>query len=139
MLLGVALGCDAERSLLPTAIAGTYVLARVDNSALPAVLYPGNFTGTVFADTFRLGANLRGTRTTVIRWDDVSRQTTGNVVRQHEDYVYRVTGSTFELTFVCPPNALCTEPQPLRTNLTADGLRISSGSPIVPLLYIRVD
>jgi hypothetical protein len=137
-MLGIQLACHSERALSPTFLEGTYALARVDTSALPTVLYPGNFGGTVFADTFRLGSDGKGTRTTIIRWDDLTTQTLGTVTRLQADYVYRVTGLSFDLLFVCPINALCTGPVPMRTSLTADGLRISSGSPIVPLVYVRV-
>jgi len=140
MALFGALSCNEPAAPLnPIAISGTYVLVKVDTSSLPTVLYPGQSTaGTVFADTFRLGPSGRGTRTSMIRWDDLSHQTQGNITRQQSNYGYRIVGSRFDLTFVCPIDADCTAPIPMATHLTADGIRIESGTSIVPLLYVRV-
>lgn len=140
LVLFGALRCNQPATPLdPNVVIGTYALVQVGGSSLPTILYPGpQFAGTVFADTFRLRQDGVGTRTTIIRWDDVARQTQGSATRQQSDYVYRVTDSSFELWFVCPINASCTQSHPMAANLTADGIRIESGTSVGPLSYVRV-
>jgi hypothetical protein len=140
LVLFGGLSCNQPATPLdPNAIIGTYALVQVGSSTLPTILYPGPQTAaTVFADTLRLRQDGRGTRTTIIRWDDLARQTQGSVMRQQSDYAYRVVGSGFELWWVCPINANCTLPGPMAANLTAAGIRVESGSSVGPLLFVRV-
>lgn len=140
LLLGAFISCEDSTAISPIEVMGTYVLVQVDSSTLPTVLFDGQISGRVLADTFRLRADFRGTRSMVLDWENVAQHTSTGPQRGLTDYSYHIAGDRIELQFVCPINALCSavlEPR-ISASLTADGLRITSGYRRLPLVYARV-
>jgi hypothetical protein len=102
------LGC--RDGLSPASVRGTYVLEKVGDDPMPSVIFRGpQGTVRVIADTLRLVADGRGTfvRVHVIESAE-SDAVAGAPGRLESALSYRVDGSKVEISYVCPPNAMCT-------------------------------
>jgi hypothetical protein len=115
-VLALASGC--RESLSPPGLVGTYVLQRVGDAPIPAVIFAaGGTTVRVIADTLVLGMNNRGRFVSIQTIEAqagpgaptrIAARLTYSVVRVQEAPADRVTSRVeVHLHFECPPNALC--------------------------------
>jgi hypothetical protein len=105
----------------------------------PAVLdiYEGHLE--ILNETLFLFADGTARREFRQRYDFNSPTQRDTTVRQEQEYTYELRGNRIELTFECPPNALCIAPPHLWGELTADGLELRwHVDTDVPLRYRRV-
>ena len=131
VLKGMALGAlialaGCQDGLSPTAVNGTYVLERVGDDPIPAiVLREGSAALRILADTLRLHPGGRGTFVSV---SVIELPTAGPLppvpVRLERELGWRVVRSSVEITFDCPPNADCAPGPHLVGHRTANGLVI---------------
>ncbi|HUF27728.1 MAG TPA: hypothetical protein VMM18_12200 [Gemmatimonadaceae bacterium] len=134
-VLAASIGCGDP--LRPADIAGTYVLERVGDDPLPAVVQSrSTFQIVAIADTIHLRRDGSGTRTTI----------TVMLLPDGETYpAFRTAvGVRFEIIrgkvrifsqFTCPSNANCALPAPLVVSRVAGGLRSVRESLDKPVLF----
>ena len=103
----VMLGC--RDSLGPRDVAGTYVLERVAFEPVPAVIFrDAQGTVRVVADTLRLRLNGGGSFVFIHVIEPADGGAASQTPTRIEiDFTYDVVGSTIEISYYCPPNALC--------------------------------
>lgn len=106
--LGALLLAGCESPLTPTDVAGTYVLERVGSSPLPApIVATDNFTITLVTDTLRLKTDETGSE---VRRQEVSSNAgdaPAHLERSDVPLVYRTRAGGIELSYLCPPDAVC--------------------------------
>lgn len=106
VLAVLAAGC--RESLSPFAVAGTYVLERVGDAPVPTVIFTDSRgTVRVIADTLVLGADGRGRFISVQTIEPEGASGPGAPMRVESDLRFDIVGSMVEITYVCPPSALC--------------------------------
>jgi hypothetical protein len=109
VLVFLAGGCrESVESLSPLDVVGTYVLERVGDAPVPAVIFAdGRGTVRVIADTLVLGTDGRGRFVSVQTIE--AQGTTGPVAptRTESDLFFGIAGSRIEIVFACPPGANC--------------------------------
>jgi len=100
-------GC--REGLAPGEVMGTYVLAQVGDDPLPAVVFrDGSGVVRIIADTLRLRDAGRGSFVSVrLIEQGSSAQLPVVPSRLESELTYRIVESRVEVTFACPPNALC--------------------------------
>jgi hypothetical protein len=103
----VTLGC--RDSLGPRDVAGTYVLERVGVEPVPAVIFrDGQGTVRVVADTLRLRVDGRGSFVFIhVIEPAIGGAAPEAPTRIEIDFTYDLVGSTIEISYDCPPMALC--------------------------------
>lgn len=102
-----AAGCDSN-PLEPGEVAGEYVLESVNGSPLPAEVWaaePASYH--LLAEKLRLKSSGAGTHARVQRVDWADPAKTDEISSSTSDLNYRVRGERIEITYFCPPNALC--------------------------------
>src|SRR5688500_16423188 len=106
-MLGAGLGCSD--TLAPGDVKGLYVLQSVGADPLPAMLPTGgsNWQLRLIADTIVLRDDGSGVH---VRWSQSfqSGSPEPEPSRWEVELQYRIEGSAIEITFICPPNAMCT-------------------------------
>ena len=135
----VVLTFGCSESLSPADIAGTYLLRRVANDTLPAVVYSFNgMTVRVIAETLQFTPNLRG-RLSTIRERESATGGPIDPASWATVFVYDVVDDRIEVGFVCGPAANCVPPPHLVLRQTADGLRADYAvGTRTPLVYARL-
>ena len=130
------LGCS--ESLSPTDIAGTYVLRRVANDPLPAVVWAENgVTIRVIAETLQFTPDSRGRLSSIRELESAS----GPIQPDSwvTDFTFRLVDDRIEVAFPCPPNADCVAPPHLVLHKTGDWVVADyAGGTRTPLLYARL-
>jgi len=129
-------GCSEPVS--PGDIAGTYVLQRVANDPLPAVLYTVNgMSVRVIAETLQFTPDLRGRLST-----NREIESPGAPIEPASwatAFTFRFISERIEVAFPCPPNADCLAPPHLVLRQTADGLLADFAlGARTPLVYARL-
>lgn len=119
-------GCDSPLS--PSEVAGTYVLALVNDAPLPAVVSENEWgTVTILADTLRLHSDRRGEGITVQREE---RHYQGGLEistnKLQRTFGFTLKDRRIEIHFPCPPNANCIAGPHLVGHPTGEGLELSS-------------
>lgn len=137
MLAVLAVACDEP--LAPEDLQGTYVLQRVADDALPAVLYSNDqVIVRVFAETLYFATAERGSRNVVLESELVSG---GSPERFSGEtaFGFQIIDERIEIAFDCPINANCVPPPHLVLRRTSDGLQadFAFGSR-TPLRYSRL-
>lgn len=108
LLALLAAGCDSA-VLEPEEVAAEYELESYNGSPLPAVtVTTATLSSYLVAETLRLQADRRGTYTRVHRVDWVDPARPDELSGGTFDLTYRLRGETIEVSYYCPPNALCT-------------------------------
>ncbi len=130
-----ALAC--ESSLSPEAIAGTYVLRRVDGDPLPAILYVSDHSRVrVLSDTLAFRADGQGTRATLLEIEPLNSERPNEPSAMGTTFNFRIVGTSIEVAFYCPPNANCVAPPHLVLRRTDGGLiAVSALGMRTPLAY----
>jgi hypothetical protein len=138
----ILLGASCRDPLTPGHVAGSYVLRQVGGDALPAVLSEnGFFRLVVLADTLRLRPDGTGTVTGLRDEQPLGAGITAagpKLVTMA--LMYHVVHDRIEMSFVCPPYALCVRelPQYVATT-TLGGVLVDSAPGFrVPLVYQRI-
>lgn len=107
LLALLAAGCDSS-PLEPGEVAAEYLLESVNGSPLPAVTWNSEpVSHHLLSETLRLRANGEGTHTRVVRVDWADPAKADEVSGGISDLTYSVRGERIEITYFCPPNALC--------------------------------
>ena len=134
----VVLTFACGESLGPGDIAGTYVLQRVANDPLPAVLYAVNGRSVrVIAETLQFTPDLRGRLSTnrEIESPGAAVEPAGWATA----FTFRLISDRIEVAFPCPPNANCLPPPHLVLRQTADGVLADFAMGArTPLVYARL-
>ena len=142
VLLALTLACGDSTD--PGAAAGTYVLQRIDQDPVPAVVFADEtYAHYIVSDTIRfLGAN-RGTISGV---QEVVPLQAGlpaeGPVSIRINFRYATVGEELEFEFECPPNANCAPGPHLIARHTTGGLIARWGALSLgrsPLVYIQVN
>ena len=130
-----ALAC--ENSLSPEAIAGTYVLRRVDGDPMPAILYVSDHSRVrVLSDTLVFRADGQGTRATLLEIEPLNSERPNEPSATGTTFSFRIVGTSIEVAFYCPPDANCVAPPHLVLRRTDGGLiAVSALSARTPLAY----
>lgn len=125
-LLALFAGCDSN-PLEPGEVAAEWVLESVNGSALPASPWatPG-FLSSILADTLRLQDDRRGTHVRVTRTDYPDPRP-DEVFASTSTLGYRLRGDVVEMTYACPPNALCTAGPHTFGRLEGEALVVTEG------------
>jgi hypothetical protein len=141
LFAGLAIGC--RDSLGPKPVADTFALQRVAGDPLPTVLYDNGLIATrVISDTIRLQNDGTGTISGVRETAPLQPGITAEPpTHRTTDIHYQVDGGRIQITYDCPPGALCVPPPHLIADLTENGLQVRWGPRMDgrnPLLYTRV-
>jgi hypothetical protein len=125
-----------ESSLSSDAVAGTFVLRRVEGDPLPAVLYTTDHSRIwVLSDTLFFRADGQGTRTTLVEIEPLNSEAPNESSARAESFSFRIVRTSIEVN-LCPPNANCVAPPHLVLRPTANGLiAVSSKCSRAPLTY----
>jgi hypothetical protein len=139
--LAAALGC--ADSVSPHNVVGEYVLTRIHGEALPAaVLDNGLVTTVVVADTIRLRADGKGSRTRVMVFTGFATALAVNVnapTVAATELSFEVVGNMLAITYVCPLNANCSPGPHAIAERTDPGLTIThEGAARVPQEFVSV-
>lgn len=139
-LLATAGVLSCGESLGPGSFAGVYVLRAIGSDPLPAVVSSNeNVTIFVLADTLRLASNGAGLQVGLRRILPAAGEPVDTIRIEWPLYYEAAPPGRIEVTYVCPPNALCTAGPHLVGGLTADGLYLEGAVPDgPPLSYERV-
>jgi hypothetical protein len=135
----IAASCDSP--LGTQAVAGTYVLERVGDAALPVVVTDNpDASYSILADTFRIHSDHTATEARVARTELHAGGTPPRVDHSHTEFLYRLQGGRIILTYPpCADGVACTflslVPPPTGY-FTADGLVLDSTPEFV---YRRID
>lgn len=126
-----------ESSLSPDAVAGTYVLRRVQGDPLPAVLYTTDHSRVrVLSDTLVFRADGEGTRATILEFEPLNSDGPNQSSAMATTFGFRIVGTSIEVGFYCPPNANCVAPPHLVLRPTPNGLiAVAAFSARTPLTY----
>ena len=128
----------------PSETPGVYVLRQVADNPLPAILTENeNYTTYVLADTLRLHGNGTGSVSEVLESVPVGSDLPApGPMHIKTDFTYTTTANgDLEITFLCPPMALCIAPPHLIARLIPKGLNARWGPHMVgraPLLYTLI-
>ena len=110
LVTGLVLGlCGCRETLSPRDVTGTYVLEQVGDDPLPAVVFrDGSGLVRIIADTLRLRMGGRGSFVSVRVIEHFSSsQLPLAASRLESELTYRIADARVEMTFTCPPNAMC--------------------------------
>lgn len=119
----VALGAAAcSDPLGPGDVAGIYALRSAGGQSLPATVTIGSFSFVILADTLHLRPDGSG------RHARISQNPGGPPQRFDIDLRFETLNGRIEITFMCPPNALCTAGPHLIARREGSGLRADEGS-----------
>ena len=144
ILVALSVACgESAGPVAPDVVPGTFVLRLVDGDPLPTVLYSnGIFATRVISDTIRLQQDgtgtIAGVRETVSLQPGVPGE--GPVHIQTNFHFVRVDGR-LEITYDCPPGALCIRPPHLIALPQLGGLTVQWGhrdSGRSPMIYQQV-
>lgn len=120
-----------ESSLSPDAVAGTYVLRRVEGDSLPAVLYTtDNSRVWVLSDTLVFRANGQGTRSSRLVIEPLNSERPNEPSAREQSFGFRVVGSSIEVGYYCP-DANCIAPPHLMLRWTDNGLVSVRSAPML--------
>jgi hypothetical protein len=122
-------------------VRGVYVLDRVGNQPLPAVVFE-NSAGSVriIADTLRLTGDGRGSTTSIQVFERQGSGSTADAPTRYDGQLaYALSGSRIMMDFICGPNALCLAGPHLIARRGAPGLVVEwSITSDEPMYYRRV-
>ena len=135
LLLTALPACDSP--VTPAGVPGTYALASIGSTPLPAELPSWSPTGVVVvADTLELGAGSEGLRVTVQRPESAAPGVSAETVRT--PLAYRLRMRRLEITFVCESTFCLMAPGPhMSGRVTPGGVVFGSGDQA--LVYRRLD
>lgn len=105
--------------------ATAWALESLDGAALPAVSMSNEWVTMVTrADTLRFGGRTRGLQ--IVHWDAAyaSPEVADETGRMESEFSYRIVQGRVEISFDCPPNALCLAPPHLYAVPVAGALRV---------------
>ena len=112
-----------ESSLSPDAVAGTYVLRRVDGDSLPAVLYStDNSRVRVLSDTLVFRADGAGTHSSLLEIEPLNSEGPNQPSAREQSFGFRIVGSRIEVGYNCGPLGNCIAPPHLVLRWTENGL-----------------
>ena len=139
LLVAVILVAACDNPLEPSDVAGIYVLERVQSDPLPAVVH-GSWAGitTVLSDTIELNPDRTGVRH---GWLNIVSDyvTEPGDIRFESSFTYRIDEGRVEISFSCPPNAMCLPPPHMVLLPIGWGMRLDfDGSFRTPAYYRRV-
>jgi hypothetical protein len=139
----VALTIACGDSAGPEAAIGTYVLRRVDGDLLPTVLYDnGIFATRVISDTIRLRPDGTGTISGVRETVPLQPGLPGDgPLHILTNFHFVTVAGRLEITYDCPPGALCIRPPHLIALPQPGGLTVRwghAGSGRAPMIYQEV-
>ncbi|HSJ06795.1 MAG TPA: hypothetical protein VK936_08835 [Longimicrobiales bacterium] len=137
----VVLPAAACGDLLGTAPveATAWALESLDGGSLPAVSVANEWvTLLTRADTLRFDGGTRGTQ--IVHWDAAysSPEVADESGRTESAFRYRVRQGRVEISFDCPPNALCVAPPHLYAVPVDGALRVQQVGGGVVRIYRRV-
>ena len=142
LIVGAAVAAAAACSdgLNPFDPADVYVLRTVGGEPLPALgSQHGDVTVHIVADTLRLRLNGSGSHSGVQRIVSPGSGPDGNLIPQSGDFTYEQVGDRVEITFACPPNALCIRGPHIVGRLVGDILEVELSLGLrVPQIFERV-
>jgi hypothetical protein len=118
--LAAVTACADAGPFGPQDVAGTYVLRTVRGEPLPAVLWEGDITLRVWADTLRLNADGTGSETWLLEY---SGQYVWGPGRSENALQFEVRDGRLEGTYVCSGFCLAVV-RPIRGVFTDTGLRL---------------
>ena len=118
-------GCgDPTTPLEIEDVVGMYVLQRVGNEPIPAVVHVDNGeTITILADTIHLRADHRGSRSGAEQREDSEDPERNTVWQIGGDIVFEIVRDRIEIHVLCPINALCAAGPHVIAYRTPSGLR----------------
>jgi hypothetical protein len=109
LLALLAAGCDSD-PVEPRQVAAEFVLQSVNGAPLPAEKFDnGTFSFILLSETLRLEEDGSGTQESVHRTDFADPAKPDQRTDSLFPLTYRLRGDRLEVSFHCPPNALCTE------------------------------
>lgn len=117
--------CDLP--LESESLAGTYALVSVSGAPLPAVLFDDEQHGRLelVSQTLRLRGDGTGSMVDVTRHRPAGATATRPAESGETELRYRRNDDRLEISFVCPPNALCAEGPHLTGRATRESLQLS--------------
>jgi hypothetical protein len=141
--LTIACGESAGPEVAPGVVPGTFVLRRVAGDPLPTVLYNNEIFATlVVSDTIRLRPDGTGTISGVREAVPLQPGLVGDgPVHILTNFHFRRVGGQVEITYDCPPGALCIKPPHLIARPQPGGLTVRWGhadSGRSPMIYEEV-
>lgn len=128
--------CDSPLS--PSQVAGTYVLMPAEGTTLPVVVIDDEWiTVSVLADTIRLRGDRSGEHARTQIAELHAAEDPPSVSTWRTEFHYRIRRGRIEISYICPPNALCTPPPHEIGRFEGDGFVLES----IPegFVYRRVD
>ena len=109
LLALLAAGCDSD-PVAPRQVAAEYVLQSVNGAPLPAERFDnGTFSFILLTEVLRLERDGSGTHESVHRTDFADPAKPDQRTDSLFPVTYLLRGDRLEVSFYCPPNALCTE------------------------------
>lgn len=137
-LLAAAAAACTSPVLSPGILHGTYVLLSVDGEPVPAVYNVlGADTVYLVHEILRLKADRTGTRRSETRFERPGRTPEHHTTES--ELTFRIRGAHLEITTLCPPNALCTEPPHDLAVREGDRLIVETGMGDRTLEYRRTN
>ena len=133
----LAQGCG--ESLSPRDVLGIYVLERVADDPLPAVVHSNeDVIVRVVAETLYFASTTRGTFSTVREAEPATGESP-SPAGYETGFGFQVIDDRIEVGFDCPINALCVAPPQLVLRRISEGLRADFAlNARTPLIYARV-
>jgi hypothetical protein len=136
----VLFGAGCGEWVAPVPVASAYALESIDGAPIPAVSVANDWVTLVTrADTLRFGDGAMGVN--IVHWEAAysSPEVADESGRTESAFSYRLREGRVEISFPCPPNALCMAPPHLYAAPVDGGLRVEwvgGGGPV--RIYRRV-